>query len=246
MKESKEMIIEKKKSPRCVTIYNRLFSMIEAGEFSLEGKLPTEPKLAEQMGVSRTTLRQALYLLQEDGIIKNIQGKGNFIIGAVQKWEKGLENLENPVYFALNMLVEEMEIEFRLEAGAEYSNKVLERKSSVVLYADIWYKTQGKGVAYTLSILPIETILEEKIDLSDEKQLLKYLTEGIYQKVKRSELHLLQATLDNFYEMKYELCKEREIHLLQEALYTKNKYPIAYQKHYIPVEHSHISIIRSK
>ncbi|MDK4492204.1 GntR family transcriptional regulator, partial [Fusobacterium necrophorum] len=157
-------------------IYNRLFSMIEAGEFSLVGKLPTEPKLAKQMGVSRTTLRQALYLLQEDGIIKNIQGKGNFIIGTVQKWEKGLESLENPVYSVLNMPVEEMEIEFRLETGAEYSNKVLERKSSVVLYADIWYKSQGKGVAYTLSILPIETILEEKIDLSDEKKLLKYLT----------------------------------------------------------------------
>lgn len=244
--EVKRMISEKKKLPRCVAVYNLLFSMIKEGEFIQEEKLPTEPELAKKMGVSRTTLRQALSLLQEDGMIKNIQGKGNFIIGSVEKCDKGLETLEQPVRSSLNLLIDEMEIEFRLETGAEYSNKVLERKTTVVVYADIWYKHQGEAIAYTLSILPIETILEENIDLSQEKKLLQFLTEVVYQKARYSELQLMQSGMDNFYEMKYEIGKEKNIYLLQEALYSKNKYPIVYQKHYIPMSCSHISIIRKK
>lgn len=244
--EGKETIAEKKKIPRCVTVYNQLFSMIKEGEFIQEEKLPTEPELAKKMGVSRTTLRQALSLLREDGMIKNIQGKGNFIIGSVEKCDRGLEVLEQPVVTALNLPIDEMEIEFHLETGAEYSNKVLERKTAVVVYADIWYKHQGEAVAYTLSILPIETILEENIDLAQEENLLQFLTEGLYQKAKYSELQVMQSEMDNFYEMKYEICKDENIYLLQEALYSKNKYPIVYQKHYIPVSGAHISIVRKK
>lgn len=243
--EIKEQIKETKKLPRCVSVYNRLFSMIAEGEFT-EEKLPTEPELAKQMGVSRTTLRQALSLLQEDGMIKNIQGKGNFILRTSPKHKKGLEALESPIFSVLNLPVEEMEIEFRLETGAEYSNKVLERKTAVVVYADIWYKSQGKGVAYTLAIVPIETILEENIDLSEEQGLLQYLTEGIYQKAKYTQLHFMQSGLDHFYEMKYEISEKKQVYLLQEAIYSKNKYPIAYQKHYIPMENAHITVVRKK
>ena len=53
--------------------------MITLGEFSKNDRLPSEPDLARDLGVSRTTLRQALTLLQEDGLIKIIRGKGNFI-----------------------------------------------------------------------------------------------------------------------------------------------------------------------
>ena len=70
---------KKIKEPKYVTIYNILFKMITLGEFSKNDRLPSEPDLARDLGVSRTTLRQALTLLQEDGLIKIIRGKGNFI-----------------------------------------------------------------------------------------------------------------------------------------------------------------------
>ena len=81
-----------KKIPRCVAVYNKLFQMIKDGEFVQDSRLPTEPELAKTMGVSRTTLRQALAFLQEDGIIKNMQGKGNFVMKSGVKIEKGIQN----------------------------------------------------------------------------------------------------------------------------------------------------------
>ncbi len=72
-------IRKKVKEPKYVTIYNILFKMITQGEFAKNDRLPSEPDLARDLGVSRSTLRQALTLLQDDGLIKIIRGKGNFI-----------------------------------------------------------------------------------------------------------------------------------------------------------------------
>lgn len=78
-KENKDLEKVKNKIPLYVTVYEEIFSMINRGEFKLGEKLPGENELAKMLNVSRGTLRQALLLLQEDNIIFNYQGKGNFI-----------------------------------------------------------------------------------------------------------------------------------------------------------------------
>jgi GntR family transcriptional regulator len=44
-----------------------------------EGRLPSEPKLAEQMGISRGTIRQAIEQLVQEGLLVRRQGSGTFI-----------------------------------------------------------------------------------------------------------------------------------------------------------------------
>ena len=46
--------------------------MINDGNFSEGSRLPGEIELSKMIGVSRSTLRQALSLLKDDGIIKNL------------------------------------------------------------------------------------------------------------------------------------------------------------------------------
>ena len=41
--------------------------------------LPSEPKLAEQLGVSRATLRDAMRAFQERGLIVRRQGVGTYV-----------------------------------------------------------------------------------------------------------------------------------------------------------------------
>jgi DNA-binding GntR family transcriptional regulator len=52
---------------------------IESGTYRPGNPLPAEPALAEQLGVSRPTLREALRLLQERGLIQRKHGKGTFV-----------------------------------------------------------------------------------------------------------------------------------------------------------------------
>ncbi len=244
MEKKEQYINGNKKIPRCVAVYDKLYEMIKEGEFSHESRLPSEPDLAKLMGVSRMTLRQALSLLQEDGIIKNIRGKGNFIMQSEARREKGLEILSHPVYSAITEKIIETELEFRIEPSSEYTAKVLERKSPAVVFVDRWYKSEEKTAAYTLSIIPIETIAEEKIDLADKNQLLEYLEKNLYEDAKYSSIQLTFSEAGNFSSMKENLSKSKRFYLLGETVYSKNKYPAVHNKHYIPVENGHILINR--
>lgn len=86
-------IVDKTKELRYVAVYNKLFKLINDGDFPDNSRLPSEPELAKKLGVSRTTLRQALSLLQDDGLIKNIRGKGNYILKEKPIKNSGLEKI---------------------------------------------------------------------------------------------------------------------------------------------------------
>lgn len=240
-----EFIKGNKKLPRCVAVYDKLFAMIKEGEFSQETKLPSEPELAKIMGVSRMTLRQALALLQEDGMVKNIRGKGNFIVKSGISWEKGLEVLDHPVYTSITEKIDEVELEFKIEPSTDYTSKVLERKSPVVVFVDRWYKMKGKVIAYTLTIIPIETVVEEKIDLNNKDKFVEFLEKEVYEKARHSSIKLNFSTAGNFSSMKT-LSNTDKFCLLGETLYYKNKYPVLHNKHYIPIEYSNIVIERKR
>lgn len=52
---------------------------IEAHEFGLDGRLPSEPELARRLGVSRATVRQAITELEGGGFVRRRQGRGTFV-----------------------------------------------------------------------------------------------------------------------------------------------------------------------
>lgn len=52
---------------------------IVSGEWPRDHRLLPEPRLAEEIGVSRGTLRRALATLIEEGLLKQIPGRGTFV-----------------------------------------------------------------------------------------------------------------------------------------------------------------------
>ncbi|RKT83635.1 GntR family transcriptional regulator [Saccharopolyspora antimicrobica] len=53
------------------------------GRWPAHYKLPPEPALAEQLGVSRGTLRKALAVLIEEGLLVQTRGRGTFVTAGV-------------------------------------------------------------------------------------------------------------------------------------------------------------------
>ena len=56
-----------------------LAARIESGELARGSKLPPEPKLAAQLGAGYTTVRRAMNVLRESGLILTVWGKGTFV-----------------------------------------------------------------------------------------------------------------------------------------------------------------------
>ena len=60
-------------------IVERIGAMIRGGELAPGDRLPPERKLAEELGVSRTSIRQAFQALAERKIIESRQGDGTYV-----------------------------------------------------------------------------------------------------------------------------------------------------------------------
>ena len=63
-------------------------------------RLPSEPVLAKQLGVSRATLREAMRMFETQGLIRRRQGAGTFVVGKPPVIEGGLEVLESMLTLA--------------------------------------------------------------------------------------------------------------------------------------------------
>ncbi|HKI80155.1 MAG TPA: FadR/GntR family transcriptional regulator [Pseudodesulfovibrio sp.] len=60
-------------------IVNQIREMIDHGRLKPGDRLPAERKLAEQFGVSRTTVREGIKILSESGLLASRQGAGTFV-----------------------------------------------------------------------------------------------------------------------------------------------------------------------
>ena len=53
---------------------------VDRGDFAVGTKLPAEGKMAQQLGVSRTVVREAVSRLKSDGLLESRQGSGVFVL----------------------------------------------------------------------------------------------------------------------------------------------------------------------
>ncbi|MFS2160204.1 GntR family transcriptional regulator [Pseudomonas sp. Pseusp122] len=74
-------------------IAHRLLEEIQRGDFEPTGKLPSEAELCERFGVSRVTVRLAVGMLSDDGVVERKQGKGTFV--AAKQVRHGLDALRS-------------------------------------------------------------------------------------------------------------------------------------------------------
>lgn len=239
-------IIENRKQLRYVTIYNKLFEQINNGIFSIDSRLPSEPELAKELGVSRTTLRQALALLQDDGLIKNIRGKGNFIISQATPISDGLEKTGHLVYKCLNSKIDDVEMDFHLEPPSEYFAKILGKKPVATVSIDRWYKSNGNVVAYTFTVVPIETISTFNLDLNNNHEILRFIQDEIYSECINTNVEIKFSCAATFATKKYSIPSEKKFYLLEESIFKNQDFPLAVNKHYLPLSDTSLKIYSSK
>jgi GntR family transcriptional regulator len=72
-----------KRDQRVVPLYyqaqHNISQRISRGEYAPGTQLPSETELSRELGVSRVTVREALRVLAQDGLLVKVQGKGTFV-----------------------------------------------------------------------------------------------------------------------------------------------------------------------
>lgn len=60
-------------------VLDRIFTRIKSGEYPQDARLPSERALASEIGVARNTVREALDVLETQGVIRRRPGSGSFV-----------------------------------------------------------------------------------------------------------------------------------------------------------------------
>jgi GntR family transcriptional regulator len=76
-----DLVLERGSKPLHLTITEQLAATIASGKLTPGMRLPPERQLAEALGVSRMTVRQALGDLERDGLVRRVVGRagGTFV-----------------------------------------------------------------------------------------------------------------------------------------------------------------------
>jgi GntR family transcriptional regulator len=67
--------------PRYLQVAAALRRRIREGQWTLGKRIATIAELQEEFAVARVTVRQAIELLEQEGLLRSVQGKGTFVTG---------------------------------------------------------------------------------------------------------------------------------------------------------------------
>ena len=163
-------------------------------------RLPSEPDLAKQLGVSRATLREAMRAFETQGLIRRRQGSGTFVVGKVQALDSGLEVLESLETMAkrldLEISVSDLHVE-QVIADEELAMGLNVAVGSQLLRVRRVVRTDGRPVAYLVDTLPEDILHVEDLSADFHGSVLDYLLgRGDPLKTSRANVSAIGATAE--------------------------------------------------
>ena len=147
--------------PLRVAVYSRISQGIRSGTLLSGALLPRETELGLALGVSRTVVREALMLLEEDGLIVTKRGVGRYVSDSIPH-EGGLDEFQ-PLESLLaepGTVIEVQRLEFTLQKVTDF---VLDH-IGLDEQADFWFREcvvtrDGQPVALVQEYVPDEVRL---------------------------------------------------------------------------------------
>ena len=162
-------------------------------------KLLTEPMLALQLGVSRSTLREAMRTFEAQGRIRRQQGIGTFVVDKSQVMDAGLEKLESIESIAkrINLPVSmgRSSIE-HIQADKTLMELMLVEKGQPLVKLSRIIQVEKRPVAYLIDILLDGLLSEEDLKLGFTGSVLDLLMKSAHAQPDKSftEIQAVAAT----------------------------------------------------
>ncbi len=140
---------------------NIIITNTETGE-----RLPSEPKLADKLGVSRATLREAMRTFETKGLLQRKQGVGTFVIHPSNVFEAGLENL-----VSLETLADQVDLEISTgelvvkedPASKKQAEELDLKEGEAILKISRTILAENRPVAYLVDNVPLDVLSADEV-----------------------------------------------------------------------------------
>ena len=230
--------------PRYVEVYRRLLERIRAmkpGE-----QLPAEEDLAEEYGVSRNTLRQALQILHEDRQIYKRKGAGTFVSGTpypgrseLGNYQTGEESLRS-----LGLSVDICDIVITVEQADDITAEwlELEKTSPVYVVARVYADQTDHSIRYLYCEDFVPVGLEMDFSNFQKEEFIR-----AYERMGRASLcNITAAPAGKIYNKRLKVEGETPLLLLQQLVLDEQGKKLYLNKSYINTEIPELSLVISR
>jgi GntR family transcriptional regulator len=221
--------------PRYIQVEEALHTLLRTGGYRPGDKLPPEPELAQQLGVSRATLREALRSFEQQGIISRRQGVGTFVNARPLYIESGLETLES-----IEMLLESRQLTPRITDRQARVEKALPKaaqrlniqEGAPLTVLSSTYVVGAERVAYLLEVSLALVVEQVAVDEAGSS-LLEYM-------LQRREIYDLSYAVAHISPVhgSEEICTalqvevETPLFFIEQTVYTSANLPHYYSRNY--------------
>ena len=167
---------------------------ITSGDYAPDTPLPSEDGLAEEYGVSRITVRQALSSLEQDGLVIRQRGKGTFVSGKADTLElpRFTGSIEDLILMGKRTKTKVIE-----SAWIDPPDIIRERlkvKDGKVLRIEKIRHIEGDPFAHVFNYLPPELGNNLPMDLVKSKPILMILEDELGVRANEAE-QTVEATI---------------------------------------------------
>jgi GntR family transcriptional regulator len=226
-------------------LQNELSALIESAPKGT--KLPSEPKLAEQLGVSRATLREAMRTFETQGLLRRRQGLGTFVVGPTQVIESGLEVLESLETLAekigLDVAMGEYEI-VQIQAKEKTAKKLDVAAGDSLTQVRRVILTGGSPVAFLVDILPDGVLSRATLESNFTGSVLDLLIHSGEPALAMSKTEISAINAPEDVAKALDIQRGDTLLLLKGVLYNQEGDPVDYSFSYFLPGYFRLHIIR--
>lgn len=210
-----------------VQAYDRIVEMLEDNTYPPGSALPTEVRLAQMVGTSRMTVRQALDLLQADGKIEKRKGSGNYVTVPNTDLNPGMSQLGNPIDKCLRTPYDRTVVEYEKEEANSFARNMFGGNTEDIISVYVYYYRGDELLAYTYAMLRGDVF-----GLVPEEEIRADFTNILYQNARRALIEI-QFSADRRSLWPVKLKADERILFMTEHVIEKRKKVIAVNKHYL-------------
>ena len=232
------------RSPR-LQVNSALAELLE--QCQVGEQLPPEPRLAQQLGVSRATLREAMRSFEERGLIVRRHGVGTFVAPPPPVIETGLEELESLDTLARRIGLEthmgEAVIEER-EAFAHEAFRLQVPPRAQVLSVARVMMTGAVPVAFLVDVVPTAYLRQQDLEPSFTGSVLNLFIQRGNPLLSHSRTDILAVAADEATARKLHLQCGDVLLRLEAQLYTRDGRVVDYSISQFVPGHFHFHVVR--
>ncbi|MEM5839800.1 GntR family transcriptional regulator [Bacillus sp. LMB3902] len=230
----------------CLKVIDRIKDDIQNGVFCENERLPSEFELSKMLGVSRTALREALRILEEENVIIRRHGVGHFV-NARPLFLSGIEQLNSvtkmieqasmtpgTIFMSSQVTAPTEEDMLRFQYAEETEIFLLERVRTA----------NGMPVVYCLDKIPVD-ILPEGFS-HEQESMFEWLENKSGAVISYAVADIVPIGYHDTISQILDCDPETSLLLLKQTHYDQNDKPVLYSLNYFRADKFRFHVVRKR